>query len=885
MPADDLVLNVRQIANYSPPVTSALGSDLLLLQRGGLGGPYISIDAADFVATALAAPGGSMSLGGNLTIGGALTGQSAQFFNASVLNIFSAASANITSLAISLGTLNGCPIATVSLTDLLAMGGAPNFSPVFGGEPRAPTPPSSSHSSRLATTAFVHRNSIEYIDGLLAEQPFVFTFNGRSGNVVLTAADIAGAGGEFFDNVVLTGIPTAPTAPPGTDTTQIATTEFVTDAVANLPYAPINSPQFTGFPSGPTAPLGSSTGQLATTAFVQDAITAGTAGVASFNTRTGAVVLTGGDITGAGGALLASPAFTGSPTAPTAAPGTNSTVLATTAFVEAAIGGVGVASFNGRTGAVVLSTADITGAGGAPSASPVFTGIPAAPTAAPATSTTQLATTAFVMAALASGGVTSFNTRTGAITLLASDISAAGGAVLASPVFTGIPTAPTAAPTVTTNQLATCAFVAAAVANSVSSFNGRSGAITLTTADITAAGGAPLASPHFTGTPIAPTAAPGDNSTTLATTAYVTAALAAGSVASFNGRSGTVTLTGADVSGAGGALVASPTFTGTPAAPTPSAGTNSTQLATTAYVMNALSAGGGVLSFNGRAGAITLTTADVTSALPASTATPLMNGTGAAGSANAWARGDHVHPSDTSRLALTGGTLTGTLNGTAANFLSASAGVLIEPFVNIQATATTTTPGLYLATQAGANIASFAWNPVSNAVVGAFGAAYWLIDTNGMFNVSGATAYKPGGGSWTAPASDERVKTIERDYDKGLDEVLALRPVVYTFKGNDTPTADVNDAVRGRDAPKPRVGVAPFPASPHYQVALDQTEFVGFIAQELEVACPGMVTKVPGFIDGQAVADLRQVNISNLVYMLVNAVKALTARLEALEAT
>lgn len=35
----------------------------------------------------------------------------------------------------------------------------------------------------------------------------------------------------------------------------------------------------------------------------------------------------------------------------------------------------------------------------------------------------------------------------------------------------------------------------------------------------------------------------------------------------------------------------------------------------------------------------------------ASSSTPVMDGTGAAGSATAWARGDHVHPSDTSRYA------------------------------------------------------------------------------------------------------------------------------------------------------------------------------------------------------------------------------------------
>jgi len=53
------------------------------------------------------------------------------------------------------------------------------------------------------------------------------------------------------------------------------------------------------------------------------------------------------------------------------------------------------------------------------------------------------------------------------------------------------------------------------------------------------------------------------------------------------GRTGAVTLAVADVSGA--APLASPTFTGTPAAPTASAGTNTTQLATTAFVTDAVS--------------------------------------------------------------------------------------------------------------------------------------------------------------------------------------------------------------------------------------------------------------------------------------------------------
>jgi phage-related tail fiber protein len=82
------------------------------------------------------------------------------------------------------------------------------------------------------------------------------------------------------------------------------------------------------------------------------------------------------------------------------------------------------------------------------------------------------------------------------------------------------------------------------------------------------------ASPTFTGTPAAPTAASGTNTTQIATTAFVSAAVAAVDVSS--------QLTNY-------ALKASPTFTGTPLAPTATAGTNSTQIATTAFVTSAVS--------------------------------------------------------------------------------------------------------------------------------------------------------------------------------------------------------------------------------------------------------------------------------------------------------
>lgn len=82
-------------------------------------------------------------------------------------------------------------------------------------------------------------------------------------------------------------------------------------------------------------------------------------------------------------APLASPAFTGTPTVPTAAAGTNTTQAASTAFVSAAVS---------------AAAPNLTPY--APKASPVFTGNPVAPTPAEFDYDTSLATTQFVRDAL-----------------------------------------------------------------------------------------------------------------------------------------------------------------------------------------------------------------------------------------------------------------------------------------------------------------------------------------------------------------------------------------------------------------------------------------------------------------------------------------------------
>jgi len=85
------------------------------------------------------------------------------------------------------------------------------------------------------------------------------------------------------------------------------------------------------------------------------------------------------------------------------------------------------------------------------------------------------------------------------------------------------------------------------------------------------------------------------------------------------------------VEGATLATLASPALTGTPTAPTAAADTNTTQLATTGFVV-----------------------------AQASSTTPVMNGTAAIGTSLRYARADHVHDSDTSRAPLASPTFTGT---------------------------------------------------------------------------------------------------------------------------------------------------------------------------------------------------------------------------------
>jgi hypothetical protein len=210
------------------------------------------------------------------------------------------------------------------------------------------------NTDQIATTKFVQDNKVSPVFTGVPQAPTAPPGSGNS--QIATTAFVA-------NSPVFFGTPTAPTAPAGTATTQLATTAFVTI-----------SPQFSGVPLAPTANAGTATNQIATTAFVTN-----------------------------------SPQFQGIATAPTAANVTNTTQIATTAFVQEQKANI-VLTGIGRTDTpdgtvldqivnviyVAQEIANIDLSFKANVASPILTGIPRAPTAANGTSTTQIATTEFV---------------------------------------------------------------------------------------------------------------------------------------------------------------------------------------------------------------------------------------------------------------------------------------------------------------------------------------------------------------------------------------------------------------------------------------------------------------------------------------------------------
>lgn len=172
----------------------------------------------------------------------------------------------------------------------------------------------------------------------------------------------------------------------------------------------------------------------------------------------------------------------------------------------------------------------------APLASPALTGTPTAPTAEQGTNTTQLATTAFVrseVSALIDGAPGVLDTLKELSDALGADADFAGSMTTA--LGGKASTAALEAHTDATNNphAVTKSQVGLGNCNNTADADKPVSTATQTALDLKA----PLASPALTGAPTAPTAAPGTNTTQLATTAFVTAALAGAGGAAHPGAS------------------------------------------------------------------------------------------------------------------------------------------------------------------------------------------------------------------------------------------------------------------------------------------------------------------------------------------------------------
>ncbi len=429
-----------------------------------------------------------------------------------------------------------------------------------------------------------------------------------------------------LNSPALTGVPTAPTAATATNTTQIATTAFVKAVVAALvDSAPTtldtlnelaaalgDDPNFATTMAtalGNKQPLDATLTALAALATAANKLIYAT-GSDTFSTTDltafARTLLAAADAAAArttlAAAPLASPALTGTPTAPTPATATDSTQIATTAFVKAVV----AALVNSSPATLDTLNELATALGNDPNfATTITTALGGKqPLDATLTALAALATAANkLIYATGSDTFSTTDLTAFARTLLAAADAAAArttlaAAPLASPAFTGTPTAPTPATATDSTQVATTAFVKAVVAALV-----NSSPATLDTLNelATALGNDPNFATTIT------TALSGKQPLDATLTALASLATAANKLIYSTGSDTFSTtdltafartlLAAADAAAArttlAAAPLASPAFTGTPTAPTPATASDNTQVATTAFVKAVVAEGGG----------------------------------------------------------------------------------------------------------------------------------------------------------------------------------------------------------------------------------------------------------------------------------------------------
>lgn len=241
---------------------------------------------------------------------------------------------------------------------------APIQSPALAGKPTAPHPVANSNDNQIATTQFVNNTVGAYAAAANGKAEKTTTVSGGNG--------LTGGGSLASNQTISLGTPSSI----GADTTNSVTQTSHTHAIAKASTstagivalsdsliedsnvkaltakqgkildgkkADLNSPNFTGKPTAPAPQSGSDDAQIATTQFVNAAVRSEVAKVAL--KANGLSETLSDEIAGKASksdlnlkANINSPTFSGSVKAPTPAPNSNDTTVATTEFVKSGLG-------------------------------------------------------------------------------------------------------------------------------------------------------------------------------------------------------------------------------------------------------------------------------------------------------------------------------------------------------------------------------------------------------------------------------------------------------------------------------------------------------------------------------------------------------------------
>jgi hypothetical protein len=390
-------------------------TDALIFTTSNLDTYLLNIKKAelnDFSITANASASGSGGLSYNnatgeftLTPADTSTFATTSYVNTQVANLVDSAPGSLDTLNELAAALNDDASFSTTVTDSIALK-APLASPALTGTPTAPTAATSTNTTQLATTAFVQSeisglgnanlNSFS-VTSNSASGGGSLAYNNANGVFTYTPPDLSSF--TAFDGAFssLTGTPTTISGYGITDAFDGAFSSLtgtpttisgygITDAISAA------SPAFTGTPTAPTATSSTNTTQLATTEFVQSAVSGFSAGANVSVSGNAPSSPSAGDLWFDDDALVLYVYY---------ADGTSNQWVQTNPSSLSITGFDG--TFTGLTGIpTTISGYGITDA--ASLTSPIFTGTPTAPTAAGGNSTTQLATTAFVQQELTSGG-------------------------------------------------------------------------------------------------------------------------------------------------------------------------------------------------------------------------------------------------------------------------------------------------------------------------------------------------------------------------------------------------------------------------------------------------------------------------------------------------